>query len=61
LLANFDEAAIQIDAKMISALNITEAGGWRRLYATPNAAVSEGPIGLAGLSVPPRSAVLLTR
>ena len=57
LLANFGEKPATMDAAGLHQLGVEGGGGWRRLYATPNAADADSD----GLTVVPRSAVLLAR
>ena len=49
------------DAAGLRKLGVEGGDSWRRLYATPNAADVGPAPGLDGITVPPRSAVLLAR
>jgi maltooligosyltrehalose trehalohydrolase len=57
LLANFGENPARVDAARLEQLGLRSVGGWRQLYATPNAANA----GLGAMTVPPRSALVFAR
>jgi maltooligosyltrehalose trehalohydrolase len=61
LLASFGDAPADVDAAGLKTLGIKAVGGWRRLYATPNAISTDSIVNLHGMTIAPRSAVLLAR
>ena len=59
LLANFGDAPAEVRAAGLKQLGLADAAGWRRLYATPNAAAFPSATRLDEMTVQPRAAVLL--
>jgi maltooligosyltrehalose trehalohydrolase len=61
LLANFGDAPAEVKAAGLKKLGIKDAAGWRRLYATSNAAAFPSATRLDEMTVQPRAGVLLVR